>query len=568
LSAPPAVLDLRCGFASEQGGRPANEDFAAVNFGTPEQRARFGVIAVVADGVGGAKGGRVASEIAVRGFIEACREQSETLGIRRIATGAIDAMNRWINAVGHTDPALAGMATTFTALVLRGRQAHWLHVGDSRLYRLRDERLTLLTTDHTPGRAGLPHALTRAIGASDTVRIDYEMAETRQHDRYLLCTDGVHGALRDAPIEAILAARAAPEQTARDLVDAAIARRIGDNATAVVLDVLSLPPADQTDLEGGIAALPMLPPPREGAVIDDYALDKMLADGRYSRVFRVTDTHNGRVMIAKFPTPAPGAEAVLRAGFLREAWVAARVRSPWIGEVLTPNDARRTSLYTVMPYYDGQTLEQRLLPPPPVRLAAGLDIALKLAKGVAALHRLGIVHRDIKPDNVILQTDGGVKLIDLGVARLPFLEDAPEADAPGTPSYKAPELFAGQPGNDLSDIFALGVTLYRMFTRAFPYGEVEPFSRPRFGRPTPLLTHRPDLPAWLDQTLAKAMAVAPEDRFADAIEFAFELEHGAIRAAPAPPQIQPLYDRNPLLFWKLATAVLAGALMLALALRT
>jgi serine/threonine protein kinase len=312
----------------------------------------------------------------------------------------------------------------------------------------------------------------------------------------------------------------------------------------------------------------MLPPPREGAVIDDYALDKMLADGRYSRVFRVTDTHNGRVMIAKFPKPAPGAEAVLRAGFLREAWVAARVRSPWIGEVLTPNDARRTSLYTVMPYYDGQTLEQRLLPPPPVRLAAGLDIALKLAKGVAALHRLGIVHRDIKPDNVILQTDGGVKLIDLGVARLPFLEDAPEADAPGTPSYKAPELFAGQPGNDLSDIFALGVTLYRMFTRAFPYGEVEPFSRPRFGRPTPLLTHRPDLPAWLDQTLAKAMAVAPEDRFADAIEFAFELEHGAIRAAPAPPQIQPLYDRNPLLFWKLATAVLAGALMLALALRT
>jgi serine/threonine protein phosphatase PrpC len=567
MSASANSLDLRCGFASEKGGRVKNEDFAAIDLGTAEQRAAFGAIAVVADGVGGARGGRVAAETASRGFLQACREQTETLGVRRIATSAIEAMNRWINAIGLTDPLLLGMATTLTALVLRGRQAHWLHVGDSRLYRLRDERLTLLTTDHTPGRAGLPHALTRAVGASDSVRIDYETAETRLHDRYLLCTDGVHRALRDAQLKAILAARAAPEQTARDLVDAALARRIGDNATVVVLDVLGLPPADQADLAIGVAALPMMPPPREGAVIDDYALDRMLADGRYSRVFRVTDTRNGRTMIAKFPKPTGGAEAVLRAGFLREAWVSARVRSPWIGEVLTPNDTRRTSLYTVMPYYEGQTLEQRLVRPPPMRLAAGLDIALKLAKGVASLHRLGIVHRDIKPDNVILQPDGGVKLIDLGVARLPFLEDAPDAEAPGTPSYKAPELFAGQPGDALSDIFALGVTIYRMFAVAYPYGEMEPFSRPRFGRATPLLAHRPELPAWLDQVLAKAMAVAPEDRFADAIEFAFELEHGAIRGAPAAAPRLSFYDRDPLRFWQIMTAALAMLLAVALVLR-
>jgi serine/threonine protein phosphatase PrpC len=565
--APHDTMDVRCGVATERGGRPANEDFVAADLGTPQERAGFGAIAVVADGVGGAKGGRVASETAVRGFIEACRGQTETLGVRRIATAAIEAMNGWINTIGRTDPALAGMATTLTALVLRGRQAHWLHVGDSRLYRLRDERLTLLTQDHTPGRAGLPHALTRAVGTADTVRIDYETAETRQHDRYLLCTDGVHGALRDAQVKAILAARGSPEQTAQALVAAALERRIGDNASAIVLDVLGLPPADRADLEIGIAALPMLPPPREGAVIDDYALDKMLADGRYSRVFRVTDRRTGRAMIAKFPQPTGGAETLLRAAFLREAWVAARVRSPWIGEVLTPNDARRTSLYTVMPFYEGETLEQRLQRAPPVSLAMGLDVALKLAKGVAALHRLGIVHRDIKPDNVILQPDGGVRLIDLGVARLPFLEDAPDAEAPGTPSYKAPELFAGQPGDALSDIFALGVTIYRTFTRAYPYGEVEPFSRPRFGRPAPLLAQRPDLPAWLDQTLGKAMALLPQDRFADMIEFAFALEHGAVRAAPVHQRRLSFYERDPLRFWKLVAAVLAGALIAVLAAR-
>ena len=102
-----------------------------------------------------------------------------------------------------------------------------------------------------------------------------------------------------------------------------------------------------------------------------------------------------------------------------------------------------------------------------------------------------------------------MRLIDLGVARLPQLEDFPPGDIPGTPSYMAPELFAGAAGDEMSDLFALGVTVYRMFARAYPYGEIEPFTRPRFGQPASLAARRPDLPAWLDGAIAKAIAVDP-----------------------------------------------------------
>jgi serine/threonine protein kinase len=125
----------------------------------------------------------------------------------------------------------------------------------------------------------------------------------------------------------------------------------------------------------------------------------------------------------------------------------------------------------------------------------------------------------------------------------------------------APELFDGNPADEKTDQFALGVSVYRLFTGRFPFGEIEPFSHPKFRAPSRLASHRPDLPAWLDRTIGRALAVNPNDRYQDVLEFMFELEHGADRASPIAPERKPLYDRNPLLFWK----VVAGLLGLLLA---
>jgi serine/threonine protein phosphatase PrpC len=556
----PEALRVQVGIATDQGTRERNEDFAAC---LPPGHGRPGLLAAVADGVGGAKGGRVAAETAVRLFLDAQDELNPLNGVKANAVTALDSINRWLNTQGQTDPALLGMACTFTALILRGRQMHVVHIGDSRLYRLRDGTLVRLTTDHVPPRSAMRNMLTRALGAEPDIRIDYEQEAAREHDRYLLCSDGVHGGLSDRAIRDELDRRDSPPETARKLVEAALQARIGDNATALVVDVVALPDADRFDLESAVNSLPIIPAPRSGAAVDGYTLGQMLSDGRYSRVFRATRQSDHRAVIMKFPKPVTGAEPVLRLAFLREFWIAARLRSPWVAEVIETSLETRSALYTVMPFYEGETLEQRLSRRPRVSRTEGIAIAAKLAKAVAALHRAGVIHRDIKPENVILQPDGGLKLLDLGVARLPNIEDFPASTVPGTPSYMAPEMIEGQPGNEKSDIFALGVTLFRMFTGAYPYGEVEAFSHPRFTRPPASVTVlRPDLPSWLDQVLLRLIAVRPADRFDDAVECIFALEHGELHAAPGRPNRRSMIERDPLRFWQIVSAVLALLLLL------
>jgi serine/threonine protein phosphatase PrpC len=560
-------LQVGVGQATHKGARADNQDFSACYVGPARNQLTIGLLAALSDGMGGAKGGRVAAELAVRGFIDGCLGQPTTVGPSRIGARAADAVNRWIHTLGRSDPTLNGMACTLSALLLCGRSTHLVHVGDSRIYRLRDGELSLLTTDHTLGAPGTTHALTRAVGAQDSLRVDHFKETVHLHDRYLLCSDGIHGALSFKQIHAVLARRAAPGETARELVDQGAASTDSDNCTAIVLDILALPDTQFADMELAIADQPLRGAPAVGAVIDDFELREMLADGQYMRVFRARDLRADRDVVLKFPKPRPGLDSLLRAALLREMWIASHVRSPFVTEALEPPTERRSCLYGVLPFYAGETLEQRLVRRPQMTLAAGLAIALKLTKAVAALHRAGIIHRDIKPENIMLdEAAGSLKLIDLGVARLRQFDEGETLEVPGTRSYMAPELFGGTAADESTDIFALGVTLYRMFSGgAYPYGEVEAFSNPRYGKAMPLAKPRPDLPAWLDRAIARAIAVNPNDRPADAIEFGFELEHGSLRATPHAIERQSLYDRNPVRFWQILSALLFVALLIALA---
>ena len=154
--------------------------------------------------------------------------------------------------------------------------------------------------------------------------------------------------------------------------------------------------------------------------------------------------------------------------------------------------------------------------------------------------------------------------IDLGVVRIPGLENAPSGEIPGTPAYMAPEMFAGEPGNEAPDIYSLGVTLFRAFTGEFPYGNADATSPPRRERPKELAVLRPDLPAWLQAALARAIAIDPGERFRDMMEFAVEMEAGPARAPNAMRRPLTLYERHPLQFWQGVAALLALALILSL----
>ncbi len=557
-------LEVGVGLVSETGRRPHNEDFVAADR-PAGSRGAHEFAAAIADGVGGGPGGRLAAETTVRAFLDGYFGLPATLGAERAAVQALTAINRWLFGLTRQNPDLRGMATTFGALLLRGREAYLLHAGDSRIYRLRDGRLQRLTTDHAHEHPDLRHVLYRAVALEENLRADGSRHELRVHDRYLLCTDGVHGTLPDRRIEALLAALADPQASAGELVAAALEAGSRDNVTALVLDVLDLPALDQTGLEAALAALPLLSLPKVGDEVDGFTLLEQISDGRYSRLFRAQDTREPRQVALKFPHPRLEGEDIYRRAFLREAAVAAQVRSPYVAEVIELAPDRQTRLYSVMPFYVGETLEKRLKRSP-LALAEGIAIASQLGRAVDALHRRRIVHRDIKPDNVLLLAGGGLRLLDLGVARLPGLENTPDEDIPGTPSYLAPELFQGNAGDERTDIFALGVTLYRMFSGHYPYGETEAFVRPRFARRQPLARYRPDLPAWLDSVLARATAVQAGERCAHVADLVSELEHGLSGAASAAPQQrQPLYARNPLRFWQGLSLLLLIALLVVLA---
>ena len=132
-----------------------------------------------------------------------------------------------------------------------------------------------------------------------------------------------------------------------------------------------------------------------------------------------------------------------------------------------------------------------------------------------------------------------MKLIDLGVVRVPGLDDFPADAIPGTKAYMAPEMAAGEPGNELTDLFALGVTMFRAFTGEYPYANADAMSPPRRTRPNSLAGLRPDLPAWLDAALARAIASNSERRYDDMIEFALVLE---VRPGPQPDRQPPSAD--------------------------
>ncbi len=556
-------LQTRIGFVSITGKRADNQDYVGTCLGNGRHANLKGMVIAVADGVGGNKGGRQAAEITVRGFIEGYFGLPETLGVERAAGRALAAMNRWIHMQGRHDQFLKNMSTTFSALILRGRQAYVVHVGDTRIYRLRVQQLLRLTVDHTLSNPDFNHILFRAIGLEEGLRIDYVAHSLEPHDRFLLCSDGVHGVLGDRRIKSLLAQYAAPEECAQAIVQAALDTGSQDNVTALVMDVVSLPAVDQSDIETAMGALPIRELPNVGDEVDGFKLLGKISDGRYSRLFKAEECLEKRSVVLKFPHPRVASEAAYRRAFVREAWIAARVLSPWIVGVVGLAPGRQTRLYSVMPYYEGITLEERLKQPVKLSLEEGVDIGIKLAKAVYALNRLRIVHRDVKPDNILLQEGGGLKLLDLGVARLPGFSEFEENEIPGTPSYMAPEFFEGGRGDDSSDVYALGVTLYRSLSGGhYPYGEVEPFSRPRFNKRTPLTHYRPDLPAWLDMLLTRAVAIEKSKRIGDAMELAFELENGLAHGVRAVPPKQPFYELHPVLFWKFVALLLTLALLI------
>jgi serine/threonine protein phosphatase PrpC len=544
-------LKVSVGQFSLAGPREDNEDFCGIV--TPEgaELENKGLIAAVADGIGGHKGGREAAECTVRGLLADYYATPHTWSIPRALDKVISPLNRWVMAEASRNPELADMATTLTVLVLRGQRYVYAHVGDSRLYLLREGTLVQLTIDHVWDHPELKNVLSRAVGLDRHFILDLSDGELRVDDTFLLCSDGVWGVLGDVRMQEALLAHADAQQAAAALVSLALAAGGEDNASAVVLHVDALPVKNLRDSLEGTARLPLPPRLCPEKEIDGLRVEAVLHDSRTTLLYRVTDMNSGQQLVLKTLTPEMADDKEQIRALIMEEWRARRIVSPFVAQLVS-ND-RRSYLYYLQIWYEGATLQNMLDRGLHFSPADVVQYGLQILKGLSALHRLDISHRDIKPDNLHIGRDGSLRILDLGVA-VSLSEDEDEGGCPGTPSYMAPELLAGAKADAAHDFYAAGVVLYHLLTRKYPYGEIEPFQHPKFGEPVAPTRYRPEIPGWLENVLLKSVSKEASQRFETAEEFIMALERGANRPLSRP-QPTPLAWRNPVLTWRIIAAV-------------
>jgi serine/threonine protein phosphatase PrpC len=544
-------LTLAIGHATQAGPRPRNEDFVGVVTPREPDLLTKGVLAAIADGVSGNEGGREAAEYTVRGLLSDYYATPDTWSVSQALDRVLTATNSWVQHQGSVRTELTGMATTLTCVVLRGGFYYFAHVGDSRLYLHRAGRLTRLTTDHVWDKPEMQHVLTRAIGLDSRLAVDHGMGELQVRDVLLLVTDGVWNALRDRDIGSHVSGLAQDtcdaESCAAALVQAALDAGGGDNASAMVLRIDALPEQNLRDALSSLQALPVPPRVKPGQSIDGYRIDSVLHDSRSTLLYRVTDLRTQRALVLKTLQPGCGSDPQERAALAHEEWLARRAVARFFVQVITPE--QRSALYFLTTWHDGSTLQQQLDGAIHFTIPDVIAHGTRLVRAVGALHRRSILHRDIKPANVHIGSDGELRLLDFGVAQS-GLDGAQQASSQaGTPSYLAPEQFDQAPASRQTDLYAVGVTLYQLLTRRYPYGEIEAFQRPRFNEPVPPTRTRPEIPHWLENVILKAVARDAANRFETAEEFLLALERGATRALDKPPAL-PLLQRDPLSIWR------------------
>ncbi len=546
-------LDISVGSASATGKRERNEDYVGIVTPAGPELASRGAMLAVADGVSGGAGGREAAEYCVRGLLADYYATPDTWSVSLAIDRLLAAINRWLVAQGTAQGSHVTTATTVSVIVLRGTRYYLGHVGDTRIYLLRKDALSLLTQDHVWDHPERSHVLKRAVGLDQHLVVDHSDGELQVNDRFLICSDGVWEPLGDLRIHQLLNLHSDTSGAAEALVEAAVGAGGQDNASAIVVRVDAVAAESWRDMLQTNSTLAVPSRLKTGDRLDSFEVVRLVHESRATLLYEVRSIESGQRLALKTLQPVLEGDAQSREGLLAEEWLAKRLVSPHFPQIVPLASGARTHLYYVMTYHTGSTLQQHLDGDRHFAVGEVVRLGIQVAQGLGALHRLSILHRDIKPANLLLgdgaEMGGELRILDMGVALaagVPY----PELETnPGTPSFMAPELFEGAAASAQSDIYAAGVTLYHLLTRKYPYGEIEPFQRPQFGEPVPPTRYRPDVPRWVENLLLRSIARNPEERFETAEELLLALERGEARSV-SPPLPIPLWQRSASTRWQ------------------
>ena len=544
-------MRLSCESKSSVGPvRKVNED--CVGFWEPEddaERLNRGAIAVLADGVGGMNDGEVASRMAVETAISVFQRINPVNTPKQILRQIFETANLEIYEAGMANQQKGRMATTLSVCIFRDKELSVGHVGDTRVYMVRQEQIRKLTDDHSytamqvkmrliseheAKASRLRSMLTRSLGPEPIVQFDFKRLKLMSHDRVVQCTDGLYCFLNDGEISEGVD-RLNMDEICPYLVALAERRGTDDNLSVQVVQVdrLAEPKYDQPisilKQTGGTQPIRMTNEVKPGDVVDDrFEIDSVISRSGMATVYKAKDLETKQTVAIKIPHMQLESDPGAFARFEREAEIGELLNHPNILKFIkVPKKSRP---YIVTEYLEGKSLSDVMNEVRPLPIPDAVQIASYVCGALAHMHEHKVVHRDLKPQNIMICGDGSLRIIDFGIAkstemrRLTFAGFTP---AMGTPDYMAPEQVKGKRGDERTDIYSLGAVLYEMTTGSVPFEGPNPFvvmNSRITGDPVAPRKVNPQISEELEEIILHAMEREPHKRYPSAAAMKAELD--------------------------------------------
>ncbi len=558
-------LSVSIGQHTDRGLKTINQDFHAAMIPRAPLLSSKGIVLAIADGISSSRVSQIASETAIKGLLTDYYSTPEPWSIKTSIQRVLQATNSWLYAQTRNGPYRyeidRGYVCTLTALVLKSTTAHLFHVGDARVYRLAANNLEQLTEDHRLWVSREKSYLSRALGMRDRLEIDYHSLPLEVGDLFILATDGVYEHAEGKVIaETIQANHDDLDQAAREIVAEALRSGSTDNLSIQIVRIDALPHHDIAELYQHATALPFPPELRPRMKFDGYQIVREVHNSSRSHVYLAVDIETGEKVILKVPSIDRRNDPDYLERFLMEEWVAHRIDNI---HVLKPyqQTRQRNALYIVTEFIEGQPLSQWIIDNPAPDIETVRTIVEQIGRGLRALHRQEMLHQDLRPNNILIDKTGTVKIIDFGSVRIAGIAEDVNRHGQqilGTAQYTAPEYFIGEVGSTRSDMFSLGVIAYQMLSGRLPYGtRVAQASTKAAQRKlvyAPVLDDNRTIPAWVNDAIKKAVHPNPYLRYEEISEFIHDLRQPSRtflnKSRP------PLMERKPVLFWQGVSLIL------------
>jgi serine/threonine protein phosphatase PrpC len=413
-------LSISLGQSSIAGIKADNEDFYGANI--PKEATQLenkGITIAIADGMSGSDGGKEASQISIKQFLTDYYSTPESWTVKHAVNRIMSALNSMLYSQGQKRySSTKGLVTTFSAIVLKSQTAHLFHVGDSRIYRLRDQELTQLTHDHRVWISKDQEYLSRALGIDSHLEIDYRRTAIQVGDIYFLSTDGINDFLSEKVLrQYLIQYRDNPQKACDILSQAALDNHSDDNISCQVVRIDTISKANKKEYYEKLTRLPFPPDLKAGNIMDDFKIIRELNATSRSQVYLTEDLKNSskgvpHKVVLKTPSINFEDDPAYIDLFMHEEWIAKRLNSPHLIRVCA-QQRPRNFLYTVVEYIQGQTLQQWMRENPKASVTQVRGSITQIARGLRYMHRMEMIHQDLKPDNVIIDKNNTLIIIDL-----------------------------------------------------------------------------------------------------------------------------------------------------------